>query len=111
MSEHQLGEFQEIVLLTILICKEEAYGVKIQEEIYNRAGRKLSRGALHTVLGRLENRGLISSTWGGATSERGGRRKRFYSVTPSGKAALNEVNRIRLDLWSAVQTLDITTKT
>lgn len=102
MKGTYLGEFQEIVLLTILILEDHAYGVSIQAEIKSRAGRKVSRGALHTALTRLEEKGFIRSHYGGATAERGGRRKRFYQLTRQGKAALAEARALRESLWQAV---------
>lgn len=102
MKGTSLGEFQEIVLLTILVLNENAYGVTIQDEISERTGRAVSRGALHTALTRMDEKGFITSHYGGATSERGGRRKRYYQVTNLGKSALQEARTIREQLWSEV---------
>ena len=102
MKGTYLGEFQEIVLLTILVLEENAYGVSVQEEIEKRTGRGVSRGALHTAFTRLEEKGFIKSEYGGATAERGGRRKRFYQVTNLGKSSLNETKEVRDELWSSV---------
>jgi len=102
MKGTYLGEFQEVVLLTILVLEENAYGVSIQEEIEKRTGRSVSRGALHTALTRLDEKGFINSEYGGATAERGGRRKRFYQVTNLGKSALEEAKSLREDLWRSV---------
>lgn len=102
MKETNIGEFQEIVLLTILILDEHAYGLKIQKEITARLGRTISRGALHTALTRLEEKGFLESEYGGATSERGGRRKRFYKLTNSGKATLQQAKEMREEMWSLV---------
>lgn len=102
MKGSNLGEFQEIVLLSILILDDEAYGLKIQQELSERLKRKLSRGALHTALTRLEEKGFIESRTGGATAERGGRRKRYYSLTHSGKSALQQARELREEMWSLV---------
>lgn len=102
MKGTYLGEFQEIVLLTILVLDENAYGVSIQDEISRRTGREISRGALHTALTRLDEKGFITSQYGGATAERGGRRKRFYQVTNLGKNALEEAKSIRDQLWNSL---------
>ncbi|MEM0939359.1 MAG: helix-turn-helix transcriptional regulator [Bacteroidota bacterium] len=102
MKGTNLGEFQEIVLLTILILDDQAYGLKIQKEISGRLKRKLSRGALHTALSRLEEKGYLKSEYGGATTERGGRRKRFYHLTNSGKASLQQARELRDEMWSMV---------
>ena len=102
MKETNLGEFQEIVLLSILILDDEAYGLKIQKEISERLKRPLSRGALHAALSRLEEKGFIDSRFGGATQERGGRRKRYYTLTNSGKASLKQAKELREEMWSLV---------
>ncbi len=102
MKGTYLGEFQEIVLLTIIVLNENAYGVSIQDEIEERTKRSVSRGALHTALTRLEEKGFIQSEYGGATSERGGRRKRFYQVTSLGRDALNEAKSVRDELWNLI---------
>jgi len=94
-----LGEFEELVLLTIAFLNEEAYGVTIQTEIEKRAERTISMGALHSTLTRLEEKGYLKSYLGGATQDRGGRRKRFYHVTHAGKVSLHEYKSLRDDLW------------
>ncbi|MEM7297153.1 MAG: helix-turn-helix transcriptional regulator [Bacteroidota bacterium] len=102
MKGTNLGEFQEIVMLSILILEKDAYGVTIQEEIDRRMNRKISRGALHTALTRLEEKGLIQSDYGEPTAERGGRRKRFYEVTNTGMATLQEAKQLRQNMWSMI---------
>lgn len=102
MKGTYLGEFQEIVLLTILILEGKAYGVMIQEEISERLNRKVSRGALHAALTRLVEKGFIRSELGGSSSIRGGRRKRYYRLTNRGKEALKEAKKLRDSLWQAV---------
>lgn len=94
-----LGEFEELVLLTVALLGKEAYGVSIKEEIEERANRSLSIGALHSTLTRLEEKGYLSSWLGGATQERGGRRKRYFEVTRGGKTALYETKILREALW------------
>lgn len=107
MKGTYLGEFQEIVLLTILVLDENAYGVSIQDEISRRTKREISRGALHTALTRLDEKGFIKSRFGGATAERGGRRKRYYQVTNLGRNALQEAKSIRDELWNMIPKLGI----
>jgi len=107
MKGSNLGEFQEIVLLSILILDEEAYGLKIQKELSSRLKRTMSRGALHTALTRLEEKGFITSKTGGATAERGGRRKRYYSLTNSGKSAIQQAKELREEMWSLVPNFSI----
>lgn len=102
MKGDYLGEFQEIVLLTIVVLEDNAYGVTIQKEIDSRVGRYISRGSLHTALTRLEEKGLIRSSMGGATQARGGRRKRFYCITDKGKIAIQKTREIREQFWRAI---------
>ena len=94
-----LGEFEELVLLTIAFLGAEAYGVSIQAEIDRRASRAISMGALHSTLTRLEDKGYLKSWLGGATQDRGGRRKRYYQLTQGGKVVLHEYRNLRDELW------------
>jgi len=102
MKRTFLGEFEEVVLLTVAILGEEAYGVTVTQEIEEKTGRSVGFSAVHTTLQRMEEKGFLSSTMGGATAERGGRRKRFFTVTAFGRKALHEVKTIREDLWNAL---------
>lgn len=83
-----LGEFEQIVLLAILRLGENAYGVTIRAEIAACTKREPASGALYTTLDRLEDKGLVQSRLGDPTPQRGGRAKRFMSVTKKGRAAL-----------------------
>ena len=85
-----LGEFEQLVLLAILRLGTNAYGMTIRREIEERAGRPTSIGALYLTLDRLEQKGFVKSILGEATSERGGRAKRFFTVNPSGRARLRK---------------------
>lgn len=107
MKGSNLGEFQEVVLLSILILDDEAYGLKIQKELSSRLKRTLSRGALHTALSRLEEKGFITSQTGGATAERGGRRKRYYTLSNRGKESLKQARELREEMWSQVPKLSL----
>ena len=102
MKKTKLGEFEELVLLTVIVLQEEAYGVMIKKELEERLDRNLSVGALHSALKRLEKKGFLVSQLGEATSERGGKRKRYFKVTIHGYKALNEVKETRKDLWNSV---------
>lgn len=95
-----LGEFEELVLLTIATLGQEAYGVSIQQDIESRCNRSISIGALHSTITRLEEKGFLESWLGGATQERGGRSKRFYQITQTGKKAVTESKSLRDELWS-----------
>jgi len=94
-----IGEFEELVLLTIASLGEQAYGVAIKEDIETRASRSISLGALHSTITRLEEKRLIKSWLGDPTQERGGRRKRFFELTHQGKTALHEIKALRDELW------------
>jgi DNA-binding PadR family transcriptional regulator len=94
-----IGEFEELVLLTVAVLGDTAYGVTIKGEIEERANRDISIGALHSTIARLEEKAYLKSYLGGATQERGGRRKRYFQLTQSGKAALHDIKNLRDDLW------------
>ncbi|OEK02198.1 PadR family transcriptional regulator [Roseivirga sp. 4D4] len=102
MKGTYLGEFEEIVLLTIGVLQEEAYGVAIKLEIEQRTNRTPSIGALHSALSRLEDKGFIKSREGGATKSRGGRRKRFYTITSAGESTLIKANELRNELFKLI---------
>lgn len=86
----RLGEFEQLLLLALVRLGDEAYGVTIRREIEQRTGRRnVSAGAVYTALERLEARGLVRSTWGEPTAERGGKRKKFYRIEPLGMKALS----------------------
>ncbi|MEP1033292.1 helix-turn-helix transcriptional regulator [Ekhidna sp.] len=95
-----IGEFEELVLLTIANLAKNAYGVGILNDITERANRKLSIGALHSTLTRLEEKGYISSYLGEPTNERGGRRKRYFELTDSAVTELNNMKALRDQLWA-----------
>lgn len=83
-----LGEFEQIVLLAIVRLDDNAYGVAIRSEITKCTGREPAPGALYTTLYRMEDKGLVRSRFGQATPERGGRSKRYFTLTKPGLAAL-----------------------
>ena len=83
-----LAEFEQLVLLAILRAGREAYGIPIRDEIAARTGREPTVGAVYKTLARLEEKGLVRSHVGDPTPQRGGRRKRFYAITASGRAEL-----------------------
>lgn len=97
-----MGEFEELVLLIIAMLLEEAYSVAICDELTKHTGREVKLGVVHAVLNRLEEKGYVKSELGEATNVRGGRRKRFYSVTSGGKAALLKAKEQRDQLWSMI---------
>jgi PadR family transcriptional regulator, regulatory protein PadR len=102
MKRTFLGEFEEIVLLVVAGCTDAAYGVTIWENIQESTGRSISLSAVHATLYRLEEKGFLTSEMGGATAERGGRRKRFFKITHHGNRALLEIQELRQQLWKAI---------
>lgn len=105
MNQYHLGEFEEIVLLTVAILDGQAYGVSIIEEIKSRLERSVSLGAIQTVLKRLEEKGMVSSEFGEATKVRGGKRKRYYAITTYGLQVIIQSKQQRLSLWNAMPKL------
>lgn len=101
MSLYHLGEFEEIVLLTVAILNGEAYGVSIIEQIERRLDRHVSLGAIQTVLKRLEKK-MVWSVFGEATKIRGGKRKRYYTITAEGQKTLAQTKEQRISLWNAI---------
>jgi DNA-binding PadR family transcriptional regulator len=102
MSQYHLGEFEEMVMLTVAVLYGEAYGVAIIDEMEKRLKRNVSIGALQTVLRRLESKGLLTSQFGEATKVRGGKRKRYFKVTRYGQKVLQQANDQRNALWKAI---------
>ncbi len=102
MKGTELGEFEEIVLLTIALLFDQAYSVAVLEEMERRMERPMSIGSVHRTMQRLEEKGLVNSCFGEATTERGGRRKRLFTLTPAGERALIEARKLRNDLWAAI---------
>ncbi|MEO9871886.1 PadR family transcriptional regulator [Ekhidna sp.] len=102
MKKYQLGEFEEIVLLTVGVLYDEAYGVGIKEEIQTRLKRKVSVGALQSALRRMEKKGYLKSREGEANAKRGGKPKRFFVITAYGREALEYSKDVRTQLWNAI---------
>ncbi len=105
MKTYPLGEFEEIVLLTVGVLFDGAYGVAIKDTIEERAQRKVSVGALQSALKRMEKKGYLTSRTGEANARRGGKPKCFYTITAYGKLALQQSRDIRTDLWNAIPKL------
>jgi DNA-binding PadR family transcriptional regulator len=103
MPEAYLGEFEQVVLLAILRLKEDAYAIPIREEIEARTGRSVARGALYTALERLESKRCVQSRMSGPFAERGGRSRRYFTVTALGLSALRVSRQALLQLWSGLE--------
>lgn len=102
MKKFQLGEFEEVVMLTVGILHGDAYGVSIKKEIEERLSRNVSVGALQTALKRLEQKGYLESNDGEATQERAGRPKRYFQITALGKKAMEYTRSTRNEMWAAI---------
>lgn len=102
MKKYPLGEFEEIVLLTVGVLYDEAYGVAIKDELEKRLKRNVSVGALQSALRRMEKKGYLNSRFGDTTNIRGGKRKRFFTITAHGKAALAHARELRQTLWDDI---------
>ena len=102
MKKTRLGEFEELVLLTVIVLQEEAYGVQIKKELEDRLKERLSVGSIQSALKRMEDKGFLRSEFGEATPKRGGKRKRIYMATPHAHRVLAEIKAIRAGLWAAM---------
>ncbi|MEP5611622.1 MAG: helix-turn-helix transcriptional regulator [Cyclobacteriaceae bacterium] len=107
MKSTNLGAFEEIVLMVIGILGQNAYGVTIIEELEKQTKHRPSVGSLHAALHRLENKGFVESKESGATAERGGRRKRYYKITATGKSTLVKAHELRDVLIKLIPDLGI----
>jgi len=92
-SDPALGDFEQLVLFGVLRLGEDAYGAAIRQEIHGRSGRDVSINAVYTTLDRLETKRFLRSWTGEPTPQRGGRRRKFYALTPAGVAALRRAYR------------------
>jgi PadR family transcriptional regulator, regulatory protein PadR len=102
MKGTSLGEFEELVLLSVGILFDDAYGLAIVDELQKKTGRKIMISSVHKALVRLEDKGYLRSRMGGATRIRGGRDKRLYTLTPAGTSVLNEMRDLRNQMWKEV---------
>ncbi len=107
MKKYYLGEFEEIVLLTIGILNKGAYGVSIKNEIETRLERDVSMGAMHTALIRLEDKGYIRSSNGEVTEDRAGRPRKYFEITALGKKAITYSKSSRDKLWNAIPKMQL----
>ena len=103
---YQLGNLEEAVLL-IALYLDDVYGVSVAEEYKRQTSHEISIPAIHTVLRRLEDKGLLKSGMGEPSPERGGRRKRLYEATPYGLSVIRDIRKERLRLWSKIPALKL----
>jgi PadR family transcriptional regulator PadR len=102
MNPESIGVLEELILLTVGSITQGAYALTILEEINEKAERNLDVTTIHSVLRRLDKKGYVTSEMGGATKERGGRRKRFFQLTAAGKTVLDENMELRMELYNKI---------
>jgi len=107
MKKEHIGELEELVLLMILMLKEEAYGLAIRKALKENADRLVTIGAVHGTVNRLEKKGFIKSELGGATELRGGRRKRLFSITAYGMKVLQKSQEVKVNIWNQIPGLSL----
>ena len=100
-----LGELEELILLMVALIGAGAYGVSITNELEEQTGRVITISAVHAALHRLEEKGFVKSRMGGASMERGGRRKRLFQVTAYGRQALQELRDVRNAIWAQLPSI------
>jgi PadR family transcriptional regulator PadR len=105
MKETRLGDFEEVILLLVGILGEEAYAFKIAAEFESQTGRVASIGSVHSTMERLSTKGFLISEMGQPSTNRGGRRKRIYTITASGKLVLQNSKEFKLSLWEQYPSL------
>jgi PadR family transcriptional regulator, regulatory protein PadR len=103
MKGERIGEFEELVLLAVWALGEPVYGVPVQQYIEKATGRAVSMGAIYAGLERIESKGLVRSEAGEVTRQRGGKRKRLFTITPTGRRTLQELRSVRERLWRAIE--------
>ena len=102
-----LGEFELLLLLAVIHLGEEAYGVPISRELERHRGKDVSVGSVYAALERLEAKGLVSSSLGDPTPERGGKAKRFFRITREGLRQVHETRRVLTKLWQTIPDLKL----
>ena len=103
MKGDRLGEFEELTLLAIRAIDPPVYAVPVQRFIADATGRDVVMGAIYAALDRLEEKGLVRSSLGEPTPERGGKRKRLFAITPDGVRLLKDLRRVRDRIWRAIE--------
>ncbi|MEQ9405116.1 MAG: PadR family transcriptional regulator [Cyclobacteriaceae bacterium] len=105
MGRTFISELEELVLLSVGVLHPEAYAYSIRLEIREQIGKSLSLASVHTVLYRLEKDGMLKSSLGGQSEKRGGRSKRLFALTQSGKTRVQEIQTIRQAMWAKMQSI------
>lgn len=107
MKNKGLGEFEELILLSVCILEGEAYGISVKREVEKHTGRSILLGAVHITLYRLQEKGLLQSEMGGNTEKRGDRRKRLFSITHQGMEKLRAAQAVRQKMWQLIPELKL----
>jgi PadR family transcriptional regulator PadR len=102
LKGNHLGELEELVLISVASLSDNAYGVTVQQYIIAKAAREVNISAIHEVLKRLERKGYLKSKMGGATTERGGRRKRFFILTAAGTKVMDQAIHMKMQFYKGV---------
>jgi len=102
MKRHYLGEFEELVLLIVAMVDGDAYGFSVNQEITHQTKRTVRLNQVHASLQRLEDKGMVRSKMSEPTTERGGRRRRIFTITASGRQTLREIKSTRNQLWELI---------
>jgi DNA-binding PadR family transcriptional regulator len=105
MRERFLTDFELMLMLAVLRVRADAYGVPIAREVEQHTGRPVTLAAAYLALDRLARHGLVTSRLGDPTPERGGRAKKFFTVTPAGLQAIRRTQRAFTALWSGIPEL------
>lgn len=104
MAKRQtLGQMEHLVLLIVVRLGNDAYGMRISEELADRVGRDVSIGSVYAALDRLERRGYVTSRVGDPTPQRGGRAKRYFAAERRGVEALADSRELLTDLWDGLE--------
>lgn len=102
MTRESIGEFEQLVMLATLRLDDKAYGLSILEEVRERTGRSVLRPAVYVALRRLEEKGLLDARLGDASEARGGRPRKYFTVTQTGLARLRRSRDALLSMWEGV---------
>ena len=102
MKDQSLGEFEELVLLFVAALHNEAYGVSILENLEETLKKNFNISAVHVALKRMEDKGFVKSRYGGVTADRGGRRKKYYTITALGKRVLDDQYALRTSIYKQI---------
>ncbi len=110
MKGSNLGELEELIMLHVALLYDEAYGAAIMKEVKLRCNRSISLSTVHAALARLHEKGYVTSRYGGESTERGGRRKHLFRVTPAGQKVLEEVRTQRNTIWNDIPSIAFNTQ-